>query len=88
MFKKNNLFIGILLGAVAPLVAYLFTEYTALGVRFANKPLLLYAIAGVVNLLLVRSFYKQQASKTGGSIIGITFIGLLLLLFFKGGIKV
>jgi len=88
MFKKNNLFVGILLGAIAPLIAYLFTEYTALGVRFTNKPLLLYAVAGVVNLLLVRYFYKQQATKTGGSIVGITFIGLLLLLFLKGGVKI
>ena len=88
MLKKNDVFVGFLLGAIAPLIAYLFTEHTALGTRFQEKPLLLYAVAAAVNLLLVRYFYKQQASKTAGSIIGITFIGLLLLLFFKDGIKI
>ena len=88
MLKKNDVFVGFLLGAIAPLIAYLFTEYTTLGARFANKPLLLYAIAAAVNLLLVRYYYKRQASKTGGSIMGITFVGLLLLLFLKGGINV
>ncbi|MCL4641329.1 MULTISPECIES: hypothetical protein [Olivibacter] len=88
MLKKNNPLLGILLGAIAPLIAFLFNEYTSLGSKFADKPLTLYAIAGAVNLLIVRYCYKQQASKTGGSVMGITFIGLILILYFKGGIKV
>ena len=88
MFKKNNLFIGIIIALIAPLIAYLFTEFTTLGVRFANKPLALYGIAGAVNLLIARYFYKQRASKTGGGLIAVTFVALLLLLFLKGGIKI
>lgn len=88
MLKKNNLLVGILVGAMAPLIAFFFVEYTALGDRFADKPLTFYAIAGAINLFLVRFYYKHQASKTGGSIMGITFIGLIMLLYFKGGIRI
>lgn len=88
MLKKNNLLLGILLGAMTPIIAFLLDEYTPLGARFVDKPLTLYAIGGAVNLLMVRYYYKQQASKTGGGIMGITFIGLLLILYFKGGIRV
>lgn len=88
MLKKNNLLLGVLLGAVAPLIALLFTEFTSLGQRFADKPLTLYAIGGAVNLLLVRYYYKQQTSRTGGGVMGITFVGLILLLYLKGGVSV
>lgn len=88
MLKKNNLFIGFVLGVIAPFIAFLFTEYTSLGLRFSDKPLALYAIAAVVNLLLIRYYYKLQASRTGGGLLFITFIGVLLLLFLKQGITV
>jgi len=88
VFKKNNLFIGIIIAFIAPLIAYFFTEYTSLGARFGNKPLALYSIAGAVNLLIARYFYKHRASKTGGGVIAITFAALLLLLFLKGGITI
>lgn len=83
MFKRNNLIFGLLLGAIAPLIAFLFTEHTSFGARFVDKPLTLYAIAGVVNLLVLRYFYKQQLPRTGGGIMAFTFLGLVLLLIFK-----
>jgi len=88
MLKKNNLVMGLALGVVAPLIAFLFAEYTSLGVRFSDKPLALYAIAGVVNLLLIRYYYKLQASRTAGGFMFVTFVGVLLLLFFKQGVAV
>ncbi|GAA4797008.1 hypothetical protein GCM10023231_26880 [Olivibacter ginsenosidimutans] len=88
MLKKNNLFTGAALGAVAPVMAYWLTEHTSLGTRFVDKPLLLYVIAATLNLLLARYFYRRQAAKTGGSLIGITFVGLLLLLVFKEGFTI
>lgn len=83
MFKRNNLFFGVLLGVIAPLIAYLLSEHSQLGNRFADKPLTLYAIAGVVNLLILRYFYKQELTRTGGGMVALTFFGLVLLLLFK-----
>lgn len=83
MFKRNNLFFGVLLGVIAPLIAYLLSEHSPLGNHFADKPLTLYAVAGVVNLLILRYFYKQELTRTGGGIVALTFFGLVLLLLFK-----
>lgn len=86
MFKKNHLLVGVVIGAVAPIIAYLFAEYTALNERFADKPLTVYMIAGAVNLLLLRYFYKRGVSQTAGGIMAITFLGIILLLVFKKNI--
>lgn len=83
MFKRNNFFFGFLLGTIAPLVAFLLAEHSPLGDYFTNKPLTLYAIAAVVNLLTLRYFYKQGLTKSGGGMMAATFLGLILLLLFK-----
>ena len=83
MFKRNNFFFGFLLGAIAPLAAFLLAEHSPLGGYFTNKPLTLYAIAAVVNLLILRYFYKQGLTRTGGGMMALTFLGLLLLLLSK-----
>jgi len=83
MFKKNNFFFGFLLGAIAPLGAFLLAEHSSLGDYFTDKPLTLYAIAAVVNLITLRYFYKQGLTKSGGGMMAVTFLGLILLLLFK-----
>ncbi|QNL49975.1 hypothetical protein H8S90_25370 [Olivibacter sp. SDN3] len=88
MMKKNHLFAGIIVGAIAPIIACLFAEHTVLHERFADKPLTLYMIAGTVNLLLLRYFYKKDASQTAGGVIAITFMGIILLLVFKENITI
>jgi len=54
---KNNLGIGILLGAIAPMIAYLVSTYTTLFEKtISEKPMLIYAIAVFINLLVIRFF--------------------------------
>lgn len=74
---------GFLLGAIAPITAFLLTEHSSLGDYFTSKPLTLYAIAAVANLLILRYFYKQGLTKSGGGMMAVTFLGLILLLLFK-----
>ncbi|UZJ65171.1 hypothetical protein OKW96_02605 [Sphingobacterium sp. KU25419] len=60
---KNNLGIGILLGAIAPLIAYLISTYTTLFEKtIAEKPMLIYAVAVFINLLAIR-FYSKERKK-------------------------
>jgi len=86
--RKNNVGYGLLIGAIAPLIAFLFTTYTSLGERLGDKPLLLYAFAGLINLWEVRICYKKQFTKTAAGIIAITFASVLLLILFKRKIMV
>lgn len=66
-----------------PTVAYLLSNYTNWSSYFSNKPLSLYVLAALINLLLVRYFYKNDMENNARGIILITFIGVLVLIFTR-----
>lgn len=76
--KKNNFYLGAFLGLIAPLFAYLLTINELF---LADKPLAFFAVAGLVNLLIMRYFYHSHLSKSAQGVIISTFIALLILLF-------
>lgn len=76
---KNHFLFGLLMGLVAPIIAFIFTEYTTLGLRFAAKPFALYAMATGVNLLLLRYFYRRDLPDSGKGMIFITFVVAIAL---------
>ena len=84
MFRKNSFLIGAALGAVMPLLAYILTHFTAWEWFFGNKPLSLYVIAGLINLLLLRYYYRNNMENNARGVMLVTFIGVLLLIFGKG----
>ncbi|MGJ1266279.1 hypothetical protein ACR78F_00500 [Sphingobacterium spiritivorum] len=80
--QKNNFLIGIALGIIAPLIAYLLTTYTALETMLAaNKPAALYVIAGLANLVMLRYFYRNDKEQTARGIMLVTFAGTVILIY-------
>lgn len=84
IFRKDNFLIGALLGLILPILAYGLTRWTDLATLIGNKPLSLYVIAALINLLLVRYFYRQGHENTARGVIMMTFVGVLALIFGQG----
>ena len=83
--KKDNLFLGILLGMIAPIIAFLMSRYSLTGIEIGDKNLSFYTVAALLNLLLMRYYYRNEMGNTARGIILITFIGALAVLFFREG---
>lgn len=82
--RYNHILFGCFLGSIAPLIAFLFTEYHLVEVLTQEKPLAAYLMAAVVNLLLLRYLFKNGNDKTGKGVLLVTFACMLLLLYLKG----
>lgn len=82
---RNNIWIGVVLGAVFPLIAFAFTAYSEWPTRiFPTKPFAFYIIAAAINLLLIRIFYRKAMpyEHVAKGIVLTTFLGMLLFLYF------
>lgn len=82
---RNSLLLGIVLGAAAPLLAFILSNYTGLAVQlFPSKPVAFYVLAAAINLVLVRVFYRKEVphDQVAKGIIVTTFLGMLLFLYF------
>lgn len=80
MFKmRNNLGLGILMGAIAPLIAYLLATYTALTDTLApEKPMLVYVIAVFINFVALRFLFKREQDALAKGILVATFAASIL----------
>lgn len=81
--KTNHFFAGMGAGLIMPVVAYLLSSYTHWITYIGNKPLGFYVLAALINLLLVRYFYRNDGENTARGVIMITFLGLLVLIITK-----
>jgi hypothetical protein len=81
--KKDNLFFGCLLGLVAPIIAFIMSQFNLTGIDIGNKTLSFYVIAALINLLLMRYYYRNGMGNSARGIILITFIGAMAMLFFR-----
>lgn len=77
---RNNFLKGAGLGLIAPALAVLLTRFAQLPDFLAAKPLSLYVIAALINLLMVRYFYRNEQDLSGRGVVLVTFIGLLVLI--------
>jgi len=77
----NPFLSGAALGLLMPAVAHILTKYTSLPFLIGSKPLGLYVIAALINLLLVRYFYRNGREPMARGVILITFALVLLLIF-------
>lgn len=76
--NKNSLIAGIIVGAIAPLLAYLAMTYTTIQQSyFAEKPIALYVLAAVVNLVIVRFAYRGQQEALAKGVVLITFLAMI-----------
>lgn len=67
-----------------PLLAFALARWTDWAMLIGNKPLSLYVIAALLNLLLLRYFYRRGNEHSARGVIMVTFLGALLLIFCQG----
>lgn len=80
---KNNLVIGMLVGLILPLSAFILAEVIFKNQLFLSKPGAPYLIAIGLNLVSMRILYKAKIDKTAIGILIITFLVLVLTFIFK-----
>ncbi|TZF84111.1 stationary phase survival protein SurE [Pedobacter sp. BS3] len=83
MLKKDNIWLGLLLGVVLPGIAAFFVEILKKNIRFLNKDDLLYIGCVAINLLLVKYYFKQNCDNTARGIVASTFICALVFFYYK-----
>lgn len=81
--NKDNLFFGFLLGLIAPFIAFIMDQFNLTGIDIGDKNLSFYVIAALLNLILMRYYYRNEMGNTARGIILITFIGAMAVLFFR-----
>ncbi|WP_286775212.1 MULTISPECIES: hypothetical protein [Sphingobacterium] len=78
---KNNSWIGLGIGTVSPVLAYIIVRFTDLELHFLpEKPMAIYTIAALVNLVLLRFAYRSGKDHLGKGIIASTFLAMILYL--------
>ncbi|SMO33036.1 hypothetical protein [Solitalea koreensis] len=80
---KDSFLLGVGLGLITPLISYLLVEYIHLGDKLGLRDSSIYMLGMIVNLLLVRYFFKSEISKTGKGIFLVSFLVVLTVFFFK-----
>ncbi|MFD2160825.1 stationary phase survival protein SurE [Paradesertivirga mongoliensis] len=83
MLKRDNVWLGAVLGLVLPAIAYFFVEILKKNVRVLEKDDLLYIGCVALNLILVRYYFKEYKENTARGIIGSTFICAFIFFYHK-----
>jgi len=79
--QKDSLLAGVVIGALAPLVAYLVMTFTTLQQSFfPDKPIAFYVLAVVINLIIVRFGYRAGKVSQSKGVVLITFLAMLFLI--------
>lgn len=79
--KKDNFTFGCLIGLLPPAIAHVLTTSGTMGPFISNKPLSLYVIAALINLVVIRYGYRNGYQKSAQGVIFATFAATLMLLF-------
>lgn len=83
MFKKDNIWFGVLLGLVLPGIAAFFVEILKKNIQILQRNDLLYIACVAINLLLVRYYFSINKEKTSRGIIVSTFICAFVFFYYK-----
>lgn len=84
MLTKNSVAFGLFIGAVLPTIAWIiFSLVLQNDAIIMDKPAAPYLIATVLNLVLLRYFFKNNMDKTVSGIMMVTFAVMLLIFMFK-----
>jgi hypothetical protein len=84
MFKKNNLFLGMLYGFIPPVLAWLiFAVLLKNDAIIMDKPAAPYLIAIALNFLMLRFSAKAYLDKTSNGIMIATFACTILIFVLK-----
>jgi len=81
--QRYSFLAGLGLGLLAPLIAIVLTQFTMLPASIGLRPLGFYVIAALINLLLVRHFYRRGPEQVARGVILCTFVLAMLLIFIN-----
>lgn|GEM_PF-5445459 len=62
-------------------MAFILTNFSSLTIQTGDKKLSFYIIAALINLLLVRYYYRNDLSDSARGVVLITFIGTMVAVF-------
>lgn len=83
MFKKDNFLVGALLGMIFPSLAWFTVEILKFDFQFLGKKHLLYIGGAIINLVMMRFYFKYENVETASGIIFSTFISALLFVILN-----
>ena len=84
MLTKNSLPFGLLIGAIAPAIAWIIFDLILHNdAVILNKPGVPYLIAVGINLVLIRFSMKKGNDQTSKGIMMVTFLVMVLVFIFK-----
>ena len=83
MLKRDNVWLGTILGLILPGMAFFVVEILKKNIRVLEKDDLLYIGCVALNLLLVKYYFKQYKENTARGIIAATFICALIFFYHK-----
>ncbi|MFD2743191.1 MULTISPECIES: hypothetical protein [Sphingobacterium] len=84
MQRKDSMLLGIVLGLILPIMAYVFTSYTDIIAQIMpRKPIGLYVLALTGNMIAVWYCYRNDCQQLGKGIVLVTFLSMLLAVITK-----
>ena len=79
--KKDSYVIGAIIGLLTPIIAYAVSNYTTIQqTYFSEKPIALFVIAAMINLIIVRFTFRAGYEKLAKAIVAITFLAMIALI--------
>lgn len=83
MVRRDNMWLGVVLGLVLPGAAFFFVEILKENIEFLQKDDILYIGCVALNLILVRYFFSRHKEQTGRGIVLATFICAFIFFYYK-----
>ena len=83
MFKRDNVWLGTVIGLVLPGVAFFIVEVLKKNIRILQKEDILYIGCVALNLILVRYFFSRDKEQIGRGRVGATFISAIIFYIYK-----
>jgi len=83
MLKKDNIWLGTVLGLILPGIAFFIVEILKKNIRILQREDILYIGCVALNLLLVKYFFKKDKEQTARGIVGSTFICAFIFFYYK-----
>ena len=83
MLKRDNVWLGAILGLVLPGLAFVVVEIMKRNIRFLQRDDLLYIGCVAINLFLVKYYFKIDKENTARGIVASSFICAFVFMFYK-----
>lgn len=84
MIRKDNFLTGVLLGIIFPGIAFFLVEILNFDVQIFGKEHLLYIASAVINLVMLRFFFKYDRQNIATGLSFSTFVcGVLLIILLR-----